>query len=88
MGETYRIIILSSISSTPARRSLENTGGMDNTVIALMIQNSLGPLDETRDLSRFFFLIFGDEESTVSACFRFFDFGFSIMTRRKKSKVT
>ena len=77
--------MLSSISSTPTRRSPENTGGMDNTVVALMTPNSLGPPDETRDLMRFFFLIFGGE-STVSACFRFFDFGLEIMSRKENQR--
>ena len=38
----HRIIILSSISSTPARKLEAKTGGMERTRLALVIRNSLG----------------------------------------------
>ena len=50
----YRITILSSISSTPARRSEAKTGGMERTRLALITLNSLG-----RSNARDFPLSFG-----------------------------
>ena len=48
-SDAHRMTILSSISSTPVRRSEAKTGGMDRTRLAFTMRNSLGGSD-TRDL--------------------------------------
>lgn len=51
-SDAHRITILSSISSTPARRSEAKTGGMERARLALTTRNSLG-LSDARDFPLF-----------------------------------